>query len=87
MKVPCEQCPLIPICRHKTIGQLLNGCQPIYSFMTESNIVSKAGRFRYRMKLVRFLKPTKWKLSKKGYCVIPQERKFKYGQNHTDQVG
>jgi hypothetical protein len=75
MKIPCEECPLIPICRHKTIGQLFGKCQPVQTFMMESNVISKTARLKHRTSLVRTLRPTKWKLNKKGYCFVPQKRR------------
>lgn len=73
MIVPCEQCLLIPICRNKTISNIMNDCPLTYNFMMETGSQSKGFRKKYRGILFNTLKPKKWKLSIDGYVVIPQK--------------
>jgi len=31
--IPCEKCLLIPICRHKIYGKLIDDCEKLWQFM------------------------------------------------------
>ena len=33
MKCPCEDCLMIPICRHKTIYEIYESCNPIVKYL------------------------------------------------------
>ena len=70
MKIPCENCLLVPRCRHKEYSLLFNECKLIVSVMYTHGFADS----RYRnhawernvIYLEKILRPTKWKTDSVG---------------------
>ena len=58
-KVPCEQCLLIPSCRHKKYSRLFEECSLLSNCIFGHTIVGRK-RCKPLFKLQEILKPTKW---------------------------
>lgn len=63
--LPCKQCPLIPICRHKDYHSLLLNCTTLFEMLYDVQILEV--RFRTQnfgstiTELTELMKPTKWR--------------------------
>lgn len=65
--IPCEKCPLIPICRHKQYSTLLKECTTLYDLMyfdrgyRTPNIDNRVKDFHEKcLELATLIKPTRW---------------------------
>lgn len=60
-EVPCEECMLLPICRHKNAGPLLEDCSLLTDWQPEiSRPLDRDGSKLFQLEAT--LKPTKWYL-------------------------
>lgn len=67
MKCPCEECILIPVCKHKLPPEIIKSCELVDSFLG-IKFTSKRGRpasitnrYRHRLRIVKMiLEPTRW---------------------------
>ena len=71
VKVPCEECITVAICRHKPMREILK-CSFFKQFIMDTNINGDGFRLKHRGKLVEILKPTKWELNSKGLIYVPK---------------
>lgn len=58
-KIPCKECLLIPLCRHKPYLKLFEQCDLIAKIIDSHDIVGRK-RCKPVFKLQEILKPTKW---------------------------
>jgi len=65
MKVPCEECISLAICRHKKYQVLVRECSELVKYVL--NTSGDRARIRDRNKLVSILKPTQWYVDKSGW--------------------
>lgn len=73
MNIPCEQCLLIPICRHKIYAELMT-CDllsnVVYSTKVDNNHVFTFESENYYEALIKAketLRATKWEVAKRDY--------------------
>jgi hypothetical protein len=60
-KVPCEECMLLPMCRHKHAGPLLEDCSLLTDWQPDiSRPMYREGSKLFQLE--KILKPTKWYL-------------------------
>jgi len=68
-KCPCEECILIPICRHKPYFQLLDECsllKPMYE--RPACVLNESSPYTNQKKiLIKHLNPTTWTINKTGW--------------------
>ena len=70
MKSPCEECLMIPICRHKMYTPLMEECSTLATKLYKH----KMPDIRYRRRIFyeimpeiySTLKPTKWRIQRNG---------------------
>ena len=64
--IPCEECLLIPICRHKKYQQFVRECESIYSELYIDKIFDATCReynFKHLiLKVETLMNPTKWRV-------------------------
>jgi len=56
MKCPCEDCLMIPICRHKTIYEIYESCNPIVKYL---DLQTKQHMKKFPV-FYKILRPTTW---------------------------
>jgi len=66
IRIPCDECLTISVCRHKTFNQLLNDCSPIHEYL-KVDLVARGGDTVYDQKirinnLSKILRTTQWEL-------------------------
>lgn len=68
MKCPCEECLMIPICRHKSLNILLE-CEPMKEYLMNytCSLVPTKRRTTLRQGVIDILKPSQWNIDKDGY--------------------
>jgi len=73
MKIPCKQCLLIPICRHKSYHALVEECTLAFKYLrlSEDEIVNHSindCQTERIIKVEELINPTRWQLiDKKSY--------------------
>ena len=67
MKIPCKNCVCLAVCRHKTYFQL-SRCDLLQQFI-ESYNRDREYSMKYRRDILKYLKPTRWKVNKHGYFI------------------
>ena len=61
MKVPCENCICIPVCKNKQYLHMKDDCEPIKRFLNQG---FRSSKIVYRAELVfEILKPSLWGIS------------------------
>ena len=74
MKIPCKECLLIPICRHKPYGDLVDSCEHLYNYII---IHHQDEEHKNRCRILESLmKPTRWELGEEsagGFHVSSKE--------------
>ena len=75
MKVPCVECLLVPVCRHKTYSQLARDCRMMGLFVSigyadcivlRDGIDAKESAKPYRLEISKVISPTKWQVDGHG---------------------
>ena len=78
-KCPCENCLIIPICRHKDLDKLLK-CEPlsIYLMRYIASIAASKERIKLRQGVIDIVKPTQWGIDHNGYFTKydPNKKRF-----------
>ena len=67
IRIPCDECLTISVCRHKTFNQLLNDCSPIHEYLKVNPMSTDPSDTLYDQKirivnLSKILKATQWEL-------------------------
>jgi hypothetical protein len=68
MKIPCENCMILPICRHKHIVNMLRDCPPAEKYFFQETRLNHPHAHRHQMRKV--LKPTQWSLGTDGKIIF-----------------
>lgn len=70
-QLPCTRCPVLPICRHKDYGALIDQCNNIFDYLLDCEMPDP---HKSRCtELEACLRPTVWKLGEqdeKGFDMI-----------------
>ena len=65
MKIPCKDCILIPICRHKTFAMLMMECQLVKEY-DDKHIQRSGNNYFVSVREIQdILNPTQWKYKKR----------------------
>jgi hypothetical protein len=75
MMIPCKECLILPVCRHKELGSILR-CSRLTNYNNYFLNVCIIGSEKYykfirllRKNLFYVIKPTKWEVDKTG-CML-----------------
>ena len=64
--IPCEDCILIPVCRHKTYDFLFIDCHKLFDKLYSTRVLDMNYRETHYKQLIKevqkTLKPSRWKL-------------------------
>ena len=72
MKLPCKDCLVIGICRHKEYHSMMHDCNSVKQYLIAENLITKNVKLhRKRVKTIeRYMKSTKWAVggkTERGY--------------------
>ena len=76
IRIPCNECLTVSVCRHKTFNQLLNDCPPVHEYLKVNSIASGTSDSLYDQRirinnLSKILRTTQWEL--KGALIYEDE--------------
>jgi len=66
---PCKNCICVPICRHKPYSFLIQECDLVYNYLSDSHFISGISAPLRRMVFESLLQPTTWKVNDEGYLI------------------
>ena len=79
MKCPCYNCICVPICRHKTFGNLYLNCSLLSKYISSSDRDVADDKSSWARKYIwDILKPDKWIVDDKGNVIV--ELEYRYGK-------
>jgi len=67
MDIPCIECFMIPLCRHKSYAKLVNDCELVNDFSMGQQERNEHDYFKYLVEIEIILKPTAWEYYKKHW--------------------
>jgi len=76
MNIPCENCIVLAICKHKDYHKLFTSCKLLEEAIPTFNKTLDYRDNNAVWELLNILKPTQWKLSVEGYILFKGQDEF-----------
>jgi len=73
MKIPCEGCICLPLCRHKPYVRLITDCNKLLDLLDLEEDYGRKSNYEYvreielRVDIMATINPSKWSVDKFGY--------------------